>query len=678
MTAGLLALAIAIPTFGAPQATVLEARLYQRGDAVVLEAYGEPLCIGGRWAEYDVEFAAAGNYLLAIRYAAAEPRATRLLVDGILVHDQAVAGTTGSWVAATGKWEDQAILHLSAGLHTLRIERDPCLPHLTALRLTPTEAPAWLPMLARRQAALHRTLADVRGALEKFGGTSPATQGLLQEAADLSTAVQRADIGNATAEAARAMDELEGRMRALRLPVVGLRTEALAGHRDRLVAWAGDPQVKVFRDSLLPEVCATGGLRMEACRNTYEAAVVCVSSFDYTGPLRVAVTPLTQRGGGRALTATARFVGYVRSAKNTPGRSDNLRPAPAEYPDPLLLDSEVRVQPRSTQPVWVTVRVPAEARPGEYSGALTLGAAGAPQAPFPIRLRVLRPVLPNTPTFRMGSWGGDTFLAAAAAGKPRDYKAYDDAYFAFLKNECLRNRYEHRALVFSDAPLWSVFSACRTVWRDNAYAFDPSLFDRFVSTVEEAFGSEFRIICVGIAAGTSQDRTQLLSGEIHATNPDGSANAQRSFANVPTDDPAYRAFLGEFCRAMERHLREKGWLGNVYFKVLDEITGETLPAALRLRAHIKACAPEIETRRDHPRRRCAGAGTRGSADSQHVRRPRQDRADRGTDRRRARGLDLQQLPQHDGSASDAHEHDGMGELCARAQGVHALGLGLEG
>jgi hypothetical protein len=94
VTAGLLALVIAIPTFGAPQATVLEARLYQRGDAVVLEAYGEPLCIGGRWAEYDVEFAAAGNYLLAIRYAAAEPRATRLLVDGILVHDQPVVPAT--------------------------------------------------------------------------------------------------------------------------------------------------------------------------------------------------------------------------------------------------------------------------------------------------------------------------------------------------------------------------------------------------------------------------------------------------------------------------------------------------------------------------------------------------------------------------------------------------------
>ena len=62
---------------------------------------------------------------------------------------------------------------------------------------------------------------------------------------------------------------------------------------------------------------------------------------------------------------------------------------------------------------------------------------------------------------------------------------------------------------------------------------------------------------------------------------------------MPTDDPAYQAFLGGFCRAMERHLREKGWLGSVYFKVLDEVSGETLPAALRLRAHIKACAPEI-------------------------------------------------------------------------------------
>jgi len=44
---------------------------------------------------------------------------------------------------------------------------------------------------------------------------------------------------------------------------------------------------------------------------------------------------------------------------------------------------------------------------------------------------------------------------------------------------------------------------------------------------------------------------------------------------------------------MQEHLRAKGWLDSVYFKVLDEIPGDTLPAALRLRTHIKACAPEV-------------------------------------------------------------------------------------
>jgi len=592
LAAGLLVLGSVGPARGEPEALEIVAGTFQRGDASVLASYGEPLSIGGIWAEYDFELAAGGNFEFAARYAAGESRPVRLSIDGILIDDRAMAGNTGSFTSATGRWEDQAVVRLEAGRHTLRIERDPCLPHIAAFRLTPTAAPAGAPVLARRQAALTALLTDLEGALRAT--TSPAAADLLQQVADLAAAVQQVDLAIAAADATKAIDDLAARVSALRVPVAGLRTEALAGSTDRIVAWAGDPGVKVFRDTLLPETAQTDGVQFEACRNSYEAAVVCVSSFDYAGPLRATAGPLTNADGGPPLTdITARFVGCVPSAKNTPGWPDVLRIAPASYPDPLLLDPEVTLEPRQTQSVWITVRVPADARPGEYSGSVTLATEGGSETVMPLRLRVYSPVLPDVPSFQMGSWGGDTFMANTAEGKPRDQKSYDDAYFAFLKDECLRDRYEHRALVFSDVPLWSVFSTCGVSWRDGQYAFDYALFDRFISTVEEAMHGSFRVICLGIAAGTSQDKTQLLSGDIVVTNADGSPNAERSFANVPTDDPRYREFLGGFMGAMQEHLRAKGWLEKAYFKVLDEVSGETVPAALSLRAHIKSCAPEI-------------------------------------------------------------------------------------
>lgn len=588
---GSLLLGLAATARCQPQALVIDARSFQRGDAIVGTGWGEPLSIGGLWAEYDIELATGGNFALAARYAAGQSRPARLLVDGVLIDDRALAGTTGSFAPATGRWEDQAVVRLDAGNHTLRIERDPCLPHVTAFRLTPTDAPPAVPVLTRRQAALTTVLADLEGALKAI--PAPAALGLLQQAADLAAAVQQVDLTVVAADATRALDDVEARVSALRVPAAGLRTEALTGNRDRIVAWTGDPQVGVFRDTLLPETARTDGVQLEACRNSYEAAVVCVSSFDYAGPLRATVSPLANVDGGPPLTdITARFVGYVPSPKNTPGWPDVLRVAPATFPDPLLLDTEVALQPRQTQPVWVTVRVPADAVPGDYAGSISFTTADAPQTVLPIRLRVYKPALPDVPTFQMGSWGGDTFLANTAEGKPREQKAYDDAYFEYLEDECLRNRFEHRALVFSDVPVWSVFSTCGTSWRDGQPVFDYTLFDRFISTVERAFQGNFRIICVGIAA-VSQDRKQLLSGDITVTGADGSPDTERSFANVPTDDPRYREFIGGFMHDMQEHLRAKGWLESVYFKVLDEVSGETVPAALSLRAHIKSCAPEI-------------------------------------------------------------------------------------
>jgi hypothetical protein len=115
LTVALVVLGLAATARCEPEALVIEARSFQRGNASVLAHYGEPLSIGGVWAEYDLPIAAGGNFVIAARYAAGESRPARLLVDGVLIDDRALAGNTGSFVSATGRWEDLAVVRLQAG-----------------------------------------------------------------------------------------------------------------------------------------------------------------------------------------------------------------------------------------------------------------------------------------------------------------------------------------------------------------------------------------------------------------------------------------------------------------------------------------------------------------------------------------------------------------------------------
>jgi len=149
-------------------------------------------------------------------------------------------------------------------------------------------------------------------------------------------------------------------------------------------------------------------------------------------------------------------------------------------------------------------------------------------------------------------------------------------------------------MVFSDQPLWTPLQIIGIFLREEGgYIYDYTLFDKLVSTIEEGFGGHFRIICCGIADEITKDKKGLFSGQIKVLNPDGSVNPERSFSNISTDDPRYLEFIGNFFKAMSLHLREKGWLDNVYFKVIDEPLKECVAATLRLNKHIKQKAPGI-------------------------------------------------------------------------------------
>lgn len=126
------------------EALVIEAEKYDHGNVVRdFATYGQGIGViynAGplpNVAEYEFALPAAGTYRIALRYAAAEARGVRLILDGRQLKSDAAGDVTGSWTPDGQRWSMEAVAPLASGRHALRLERDGPFPHLDKVALLP-------------------------------------------------------------------------------------------------------------------------------------------------------------------------------------------------------------------------------------------------------------------------------------------------------------------------------------------------------------------------------------------------------------------------------------------------------------------------------------------------------------------------------------------------------------
>lgn len=185
---------------------------------------------------------------------------------------------------------------------------------------------------------------------------------------------------------------------------------------------------------------------IHAARNSVFSGRLVVDSDQPIKGLKASVTDLAQAQTGAKLPASSIRVRYAVAASPdkswmSPHRYDGLLDAiPAEIPvakEPPDTRESYSIGPISRSnlvagavaPLWFTVRVPKDAKPGVYEGQVTVSAEGLPPTNVPLRVSVCDWLMPDPKGFRMHNMA---YHADDALARHYDVPLWSDRHFELL------------------------------------------------------------------------------------------------------------------------------------------------------------------------------------------------------------------------------------------------------
>ncbi len=347
-----------------------------------------------------------------------------------------------------------------------------------------------------------------------------------------------------------------------------------------LQVWPVDAMRKVFRDATPAE---SAEALAEVARGEHASLQVVVRSDRPMAALRAKVRPFVLEGGATTLTPRPpRFVGYVLVDRPMQLRPNNGLPKPpADYPDPLLECETIDVDAGQAQPVWITVKIPEDAKPGTYRGTLALSAKVDGKEVTATQALAIK-VYPAT-VKRTRLWVTNWF-AMTSAGMEIHPKGGTPEYYELMRRYA-RNMADHRQNVIKISPMGlTEFS----VGPDGNLQMDFSEFDRWVEifTEEGVIGRIEGGHMAGRRGGFTGPFVVRIRWVEDGKVKQGSAD--------PTSKEADR-FYGRFLPALVEHLRANGWLDRYMQHLGDEPIPLNAKSYREMARLVRKHAPELKT-----------------------------------------------------------------------------------
>jgi Glycoside hydrolase 123, catalytic domain/Glycoside hydrolase 123 N-terminal domain len=347
-----------------------------------------------------------------------------------------------------------------------------------------------------------------------------------------------------------------------------------------LEAWYVDSLIKVFPGDARGTHSMSNPEFM-AARNQHLSVQLAVRSDRPLPSLSVVVKPLKGGVFRRIKSVEVHRVGYVEVRSHTPDSPPDelVGVAPGLFPDPLE-DFPFDLEAERTTPIWVTIHVPADAKPGVYKGSIVVRSGKHVVARNPFRLQVVSASVPQVMSLKYTNW---FTLDDKTSRQFYGVAAFSPEWWTLVANVA-RVLAAHRQNVII-TPLRMLI---QPRVEGGKLAYDFTNFDRWVETFRKAgaIGYIEGSHLVDRAGGYDEP---LIVPTIQIV--DGKPQAMP----LPPDDPRVEAYLSEFLASLNAHLKDRGW-DKIYFQhVLDEAHGKEPPYYAKFAALVHRQMPGIPT-----------------------------------------------------------------------------------
>ena len=311
-------------------------------------------------------------------------------------------------------------------------------------------------------------------------------------------------------------------------------------------------------------------------------AQAVVSSEEELKDVRLSVSDL--RNGKSLIGAEnirLQFVSYVVSDLldttkygQCGSREDKSKWGEVLVADVLDINDSMTVPAGRKQPVWMTVSVPSDARPGKYSGKLTITSSNAKARSLNVELTVADHVLPPARdwAFHLDLWQ-NPYSVARYENVPLWSEAHFEAMRPVMRMLAEAGQKSVTATIMSrpwNGQTEDAFGSMVTKIRriDGTWLYDYTIFDRWVEFMF-SLGIDRQINCYS-----------MIPWALQFDYIDQATSSPATFQAAPGSEE-YNEYWGAFIADFARHLKAKGWFEKTMI-AMDERPLESMQAVLGL------------------------------------------------------------------------------------------------
>ena len=352
-------------------------------------------------------------------------------------------------------------------------------------------------------------------------------------------------------------------------------------------AW-GTPDL-VYSRSEVPQAL-TESYKVTGWRGERVAAQAVIWTNKDLNVVECQISDFKTKGGKLpASIAEAHFVRYTIGDKKS---KDCLCGRPVEYPAILQADmldniENMDVAANTVRPIWITVNIPQDAKPGVYKATVKISHSGLGSESLPLEVEVVDQLLakPSEWSFHLDLWQHPSAVARVAGVDLWSEEHFEtmrplmqmlaDAGQKVITTTLNRDPWQYQC--FDDyEPMiyWYLYD-------NDEWKYDYTNFDKWVEFMM-SLGINKQINCYSMLPWGKciLDYQDMRS--------DAKDHRNRKISVTPQDEK-YEQAWAPFLKDFAKHLKEKGWL-HITNMAIDERKPEDMDVAARL---IAKYAPEL-------------------------------------------------------------------------------------